>query len=50
MVKKSKVKTPKRRPDVIPPESITGYPKKKPCKCPAELLSKTAGGGKKSAS
>jgi len=45
MVKKVK---PKR--NIIPPESLTGYPKKKPRKCPAEILSETAGGGKQSAS
>ena len=50
MVKKAKVKAPQRRPDFIQPESQTGYPKKKPCNCPAEILSKTAGGGKASAS
>ena len=47
MVKKQSKKAPKeRRPDVIQPESWTGYPKKKPCNCPVETLGKTAGGGK----
>ena len=36
-----------RRPDVIQPESWTGYPKKKPCNCPVETLGKTSGGGKR---
>ena len=49
MVKKTNKKA-KPKSNIIPPESITGYPKKKPCNCPAELLSKTAGGGKASAS
>jgi hypothetical protein len=35
-----------RRPDVIQPESWTGYPAKKPCDCPATALGKAAGGGK----
>jgi hypothetical protein len=50
MVKKTSKKKAEPRRNVIPPESMTGYPKKKPCKCPAEILSKTAGGGKASAS
>jgi len=47
MVKKQG-KKPKatQKKSVIPPESWTGYPVKKPCNCPAETLSKTAGGGK----
>jgi len=49
MVKKTSKKKAAPRGSFIPPESLTGYPKKKPCKCPAELLSKTAGGGKASA-
>ena len=50
MVKKSKgpSKGPKeRRPDVIQPESWTGYPVKKKSGCPATELGKTAGGGKR---
>lgn len=50
MVKKKQTKKDKPKGNIIPPENITGYPKKKPCNCPAEILSKTAGGGKRSAS
>jgi hypothetical protein len=52
MVKKSSnKKTNKPQPNVIPPspENMTGYPPKSKgkCNCPAELLGKTAGGGKR---
>lgn len=29
-----------------PISTMTGYPKSKPCKCPAQTLSKAIGGGK----
>jgi hypothetical protein len=48
MVKKPSSKGSKKapRPQVIQPESWTGYPVNKPCNCPLETLRKTAGGGK----
>jgi len=45
MVKK-KANKPKQKGNLIPPESLTGYPKKKPATTPAEILLKTCGGGK----
>jgi len=47
MVKKpaKKAKVTQKK-SVIPPESWTGYPTKKPCSCPSAALSKAAGGGK----
>ena len=49
MVKKQSKKS-KPKGNLIPPKSLTGFPKNKPCKCPEKILSKTAGGGKPSAS
>ena len=53
MVKKSSKSAPKakatRRPDVIQPESWTGYPAKAKCNCPVTTLGKTVGGGKSAA-
>jgi len=48
MVKKSGKASPKVK--AKEPVNITGYPVNKPCKCPAEILAKTAGGGKARAS
>ena len=48
MVKGKKTpKAPSKNRMVIPPESWTGYPPNKPTKCPAEILRKTIGGGKR---
>ncbi len=48
MVKKTGKAKPKGK--AKDPVNLTGYPLKKPCNCAAEILSKTAGGGKASAS
>lgn len=50
MVKKTKGLSKGSKSKAKEPVNLTGYPLKKPCNCPAEILSKTAGGGKASAS
>ena len=45
MVKSSKKSKGKEKQVTQPP--VTGYPPSKKCKCPAEILAKTAMGGKR---